>query len=75
MDLENQVQAQPNERSGSPALPQPAPAQQKSLLDVEIIDENVAINLMVSFLTVANKRGTFTLEEAHKIWECVKKFK
>jgi hypothetical protein len=45
------------------------------LLDVEIKDENVSLNLLVSFLTLANKRGAFSLEEAHKIWECVKRFK
>ena len=45
------------------------------LIDVEIVDENVSLNLLVSFLTLANKRGAFTLEEAHKVWECVMKFK
>lgn len=45
------------------------------LIDVEIADENTSLNLLVSFLTLANKRGAFTLEEAHKIWECIKKFK
>lgn len=50
----------------------PPPA---SLLDVEISDEVVALNVLISFLQLANKRGTFNLEEAAKIWECVKKFK
>lgn len=44
------------------------------LTDIYVADESVALNLMVSFLNLANKRGIFSLEEAGKIWECVKKF-
>jgi hypothetical protein len=48
---------------------------QKVLLtSVEVTDENVALNLIVSFLGLAQKRGAFTIDEAAKIWECVKKF-
>ena len=45
------------------------------LVDLEVTDENMALNLLVSFLNVANKRGAFTIDESAKIWECVKKFK
>jgi len=44
------------------------------LVDVPVSDENVALNLMVSFLSLAQKRGAFGLDESAKIWECVKKF-
>lgn len=44
------------------------------LVDIEVKDENVALNLMVSFLNLAQKRGAFTIDESAKIWECVKKF-
>lgn len=44
------------------------------LVDIEVKDEIVALNLMVSFLGLAQKRGAFTIDEAAKIWECVKKF-
>ena len=44
------------------------------LVDLEVTDENMALNLLVSFLNVANKRGAFTIDESGKIWECVKKF-
>jgi predicted transcriptional regulator len=44
------------------------------LVDVPVTDENVALNLMVSFLTLAQRRGCFSFDEAAKIWECVKKF-
>lgn len=48
----------------------------KSLITgIEVTDENVALNLMVSFLSLAQKRGVFTIDESAKIWECIKKFK
>lgn len=54
---------------------QPTLAPEKELLtDIVITDENVALNLMVSFLSLANKRGCFNLNESAKIWECIQKF-
>jgi len=44
------------------------------LTDVEITNENVALNVIVSFLNLAQRRGTFSIDESAKIWECVKKF-
>ena len=44
------------------------------LVDVEVKDENVALNLMVGFLNLAHKRGSFTIDESAKIWECIAKF-
>jgi hypothetical protein len=53
--------------------PHPQP-QQTNLADVEIIDENTALNVMVSLLHLAQKRGAFNLQESAKAWECVKVF-
>ena len=47
---------------------------QIKLVDVEITDENVALNVIVSFLSLAQKRGAFTFDESAKIWECIQKF-
>jgi hypothetical protein len=44
------------------------------LVDVQIKDENTALNVMVSFLSLAQKRGVFTFDESAKIWECIKVF-
>ena len=52
----------------------PQPQKEVKLVDVPVSDENVALNLMVSFLSLAQKRGAFGLDESAKIWECVKKF-
>jgi hypothetical protein len=48
--------------------------QQVSLLNVRVTTENDALNMLVAFLQVAQKRGAFSLEEAGKIMESVNKF-
>ena len=50
------------------------PDNKMKLVDVPVDDEPIALNLMVSFLNLANKRGAFTIDESAKIWECIKKF-
>lgn len=47
---------------------------QTPLIKVDIADENVALNVMVSFLNVAQRRGAFDMAESAKIWECVQRF-
>jgi len=50
----------------------PAPAQrQVSLTQIPVNTENDALNMLVAFLQVAQKRGAFSLEEAGKIMEAV----
>jgi hypothetical protein len=44
------------------------------LVDVVVANEGVALNLLVAFLSLAQRRGVFTMEESAKIWECVKQF-
>jgi len=44
------------------------------LLEQPVVDENTALNIMVNFLLLAQKRGTFSLDESAKIWECIKIF-
>ena len=48
--------------------------QQQKLIDVEITNENIALNVIISFVCLAQKRGVYSLEESAKIWECIKKF-
>jgi len=54
--------------------PLPVPQSEIKLVDVAIVDENTALNVIVSFLTLAHKRGAFSLDESAKIWECIKIF-
>ena len=63
---------QPQEQQSQQS--QQSQQQQMKLTDIQITDENVALNVIVSFLTLAQKRGVYTLDESAKIWECIKKF-
>ena len=57
-----------------PLPPSTEPTETNKLVNIEVKDQNVALNLMVSFLNLAQKRGTFSIDESAKIWECVKIF-
>ena len=50
------------------------PQKEVRLTDIEITDENMALNVIVSFLGVAQQRGTFSIAESAKIYECIQKF-
>jgi hypothetical protein len=47
------------------------PQRQVSLTQIPVNTENDALNMLVAFLQVAQKRGAFSLEEAGKIMEAV----
>jgi len=44
------------------------------LTEIPIVDENVALNVIVSFLNLGQRRGVFNIEESAKIWEYIRKF-
>jgi len=48
--------------------------QQVNLATVVVENENSALNILVGFLGVAQRRGAYTLDEAAKIFECIKLF-
>ena len=62
------------EKNNQSSQPEQGQQPQPKLVDMEVTDENIALNLLVSFVNVANKRGAFTIDESAKIWECIKKF-
>jgi hypothetical protein len=51
-----------------------APETEQRLVDTPIDSEMMALNVIVSFVAQAQKRGAFSLEESAKIWDCVKWF-
>jgi hypothetical protein len=53
---------------------QPQASTEMRLIDVPITDENIALNVLVSFLNVAQKRGAFSIAESAKIYECIQRF-
>jgi len=78
MDVsENTSQAsQATSQQVSQPAPQAASQAEPSinLTDVEVKDENIALNLFVSFLNLAQRRGAYNMQESAKIWECISKF-
>ena len=44
------------------------------IMNVPITSENVALNVLVTFVNLAQKRGAFNISESTKIWECIQKF-
>jgi hypothetical protein len=50
------------------------PTTEIKLVNIPVTDENSALNLMVNFLALAQKRGAFSIDESAKIWECIKVF-
>ena len=72
-DIPRPPQSSSNQSSSNQSSSTP-PTQEQKLVNNEVKDQNIALNLMVSFLSLANKRGSFTLDESAKIWECVKIF-
>jgi len=65
---------QPHPSTQSASASQPTDANQVNILEVDVTDENVALNLLVNFVNIAQKRGIYSLPEASKIWECVRRF-
>lgn len=47
---------------------------QVRLVDIPINTQQEALQLLVTFLNLAQKRGCFTIDESAKLWECMKKF-
>lgn len=66
---------QQSNQSSNPPSQQQAQQQQVKLTELKVNSENDALNYMVGFLELAQRRGVFTLEEAAKINECVAKFR
>ena len=44
------------------------------LVNIPITGQNEALNVLIAFLSIAQKRGVFTLQESAKLWECVQMF-
>ena len=49
--------------------------QQPSIANIPITNQTEALQMLVYFINVAQKRGTFMIDESAKIYECIKIFK
>jgi hypothetical protein len=63
------------ESNSTTEIPTPSgEKKQTRLVDVPIDTPQEALQLIVTFLHLAQKRGAFTLDESAKLWDCIKKF-
>ena len=70
MSSENQVVPDTTQQT-APTAPQ---QEQTKLVNATISDQHMALNVLVGFIGVAQRRGTFALDESAKIYECIKMF-
>ncbi len=47
---------------------------QTKLVDVDLSSQNVALNVIIGFITLGQQRGVYSIQESAKIWECIKMF-
>ena len=45
-----------------------------ALMQMSVTDQNSALNCLIGFVGLAQRRGVFALDEAAKAFECVKMF-
>lgn len=50
-------------------------ANQIPISEVPITNQNEALQMLVYFINLAQKRGAYSIEESAKIYECIKIFK
>ena len=62
---------QPTQQGAQQGAPQTAGAR---LVDTTIDNQNTALNVLVGFAGLAQRRGAFALDEAAKVFECIKAF-
>jgi len=77
MSSENQVVLDTTQQTmPAPTAPprQPQNQEQVKLVNATISDQHIALNVLVGFIGVAQKRGCFAIDESAKIYECIKMF-
>ena len=47
---------------------------QMRLVDVVVTDQQTALQLLVTFVNLAQSRGVYKMDESSKIYECIKMF-
>lgn len=44
------------------------------LSNIEIKDQNTALNVLIHYTTIAQKRGIYSIQESAHIWSCIQMF-
>ena len=58
-----------------PSLKEGTPMNQVNLLEINIDSPNTALNVIIGFLGLAQKRGAFAINESAKLYQCIEQFK
>ena len=75
MSSENQVVPDTTQQTmPTPTAPSLQSQEQVKLVNATISDQHIALNVLVGFIGVAQKRGCFAIDESAKIYECIKMF-
>jgi len=70
-----QPQPQPQTPQPQPQTPQPQPQPHiPDLLNIEVKDQITALNVLINYITIAQKRGIFSIQESAHIWSCIQLF-
>ena len=67
------TQADQQQSAQQQSAQQQAP-QQSLDLNEPIANENDALNMLVNFVNIAQRRGIYNVQESAKIWECIQMF-
>ena len=43
--------------------------------NMKVTNQNSSLNIMIYLMSIAQKRGAFTIQESAKLWECIEVFK
>lgn len=63
------------EKTNNEEKPPTLSDQVRSLLATEITNQNIALNVLVGFVGIAQRRGAFAIDESAKLFECIKSFR
>jgi hypothetical protein len=55
-------------------LPEPKVDPHTALMQMPVTDQNSALNCLIGFVGVAQRRGVFALDEAAKAFHCIQMF-
>ena len=71
---DNQSPSQPPSQSQPQSSTDENQEKKIDLISIVIKDENTALNVLVGFLGIAQRRGVFALNESAKIYEAIQMF-
>lgn len=47
---------------------------ESKMTTLEVKDQNTALNVLIHYITLAQKRGVFSIQESANIWSCIQLF-